>query len=196
LSFIKHINNSAATDQELLIHYRQNGDTRVLAELYQRYMDLLYAVCLKYLKQPETAQDAVMAIFEELIVKLQKHEVSQFKGWVYRVAQNHCLMQLRSVRHIHMIDPDLVQLTDDVHLNGVFEKEENLNRLSKCMETLSAEQRTSIELFYLKEKCYREIADSTGSDWNKVRSLIQNGRRNLKICMEQKTTEDKLTNKQ
>ncbi len=158
-------------------------------------MDLLYGVCLKYLKQPQTAQDAVMAIFEELIVKLQKHEVTQFKGWVYMVAKNHCLMQMRSARNIYTIDPDLVQLTDDVHLNGVFEKEENLNRLSKCMETLSAEQRTSIELFYLKEKCYREIADLTGSDWNKVRSLIQNGRRNLKICMEQKTTEDKLTNK-
>ncbi|MDP4131223.1 MAG: sigma-70 family RNA polymerase sigma factor [Bacteroidota bacterium] len=195
MSFIKHINNSAATDQELLIQYRQNGDTRVLAELYQRYMDLLYGVCLKYLKQPETAQDAVMAIFEELILKLQKHEVTQFKGWVYRVAQNHCLIQLRSARNIYIIDPDLVQLTDDPHLNGVFEKEDNLNRLSECMETLSAEQKTSVELFYLKEKCYKEIADLTGSDWNKVRSLIQNGRRNLKICMEQKTKEDKLTNK-
>lgn len=195
MSFIKNINNSAATDQELLIQFRQNGDTRVLAELYQRYMDLLYGVCLKYLKRPETAQDAVMAIFEELILKLQKHEVTQFKGWVYRVAKNHCLMQLRSARNIHLIDPDLVQLTDDPHLNGVFEKEDNLNRLSKCMETLSADQKTSVELFYLKEKCYREIADLTGSDWNKVRSLIQNGRRNLKICMEQNTTEDKLANK-
>jgi RNA polymerase sigma-70 factor (ECF subfamily) len=41
-----------------------------------------------------------------------------------------------------------------------------------------------VELFYLQNKCYKEIAEDTGMDWNKVRSHIQNGRRNLKICME------------
>ncbi|MCY7293570.1 MAG: hypothetical protein LH615_15440 [Ferruginibacter sp.] len=39
-------------------------------------------------------------------------------------------------------------------------------------------------MFYLSEKCYKEIADFTAIDINKVRSFIQNGRRNLKICME------------
>ena len=39
-------------------------------------------------------------------------------------------------------------------------------------------------MFYLENKCYNEIVEQTGMEWNKVRSLIQNGRRNLKICMD------------
>ena len=52
----------------------------MLGELYQRYMELVYGVCLKYLKEPELAQDAVMQIFEELVSKLKKHEVDNFQG--------------------------------------------------------------------------------------------------------------------
>jgi RNA polymerase sigma-70 factor (ECF subfamily) len=148
-------------------------------------MDLLYAVCLKYLKDPETAKDAVMAIFEELISKLLKHEVSNFKGWVYVVAKNHCLMLLRSQRQMPLVhDQEIMQLTENLHLNGVLDKEKHLVQLEKCMETLSPDQKQTVQLFYLQEKCYKEIAGITHTEWNKVRSLIQNARRNLKICME------------
>ena len=151
-------------------------------------MDLLYAVCLKYLKEQETAKDAVMAVFEELASKLKKHEVDNFKGWLYMLTKNHCLMQLRSAKRFQTkeFDGERMQLTEDVHLNGMLEKESQLNGLEKCMETLSDEQRKMIDLFYLQEKCYNEISESTGLEWNKVRSLIQNGRRNLKICMEKR----------
>jgi RNA polymerase sigma factor (sigma-70 family) len=148
-------------------------------------MDLLYAVCLKYLKDPETAKDAVMAIFEELISKLLVHEVSHFKGWIYAVAKNHCLMHLRSLKKMPLVNElDIMQLTENLHLNGVFEKEEQLLQLEKCMDSLSPDQKQAVQLFYLEEKCYRDIAATTNMDWNRVRSLIQNGRRNLKICME------------
>ncbi len=188
MSFLKDLNNSPATDQELVRLYKQDGDIRVLAELYQRYMDLIYAVCLKYLKEEEAAKDAVMAVFEELVSKLLKHDVLHFKGWLYIVAKNFCLMQLRSQKQLHVVyDQDIMQLTENLHLNGVFEKEEQLNQLSKCIDTLSPDQKQTVQLFYLQEKCYKEIAVITDSDWNKVRSLIQNARRNLKNCMERNT---------
>jgi RNA polymerase sigma factor (sigma-70 family) len=191
LSFIKDLKNSTATDLELVHQYKLDGDIRVLAELYQRYMDLLYAVCIKYLKDQEAAKDAVMAIFEELISKLLKHEIVHFKGWLYMVAKNFCLMQLRSQKRIHIVqDPDIMQLTENLHLNGVFEKEEHLNQLSKCIDTLSPDQKQTVQLFYLQEKCYKEIAVITDTDWNKVRSLIQNARRNLKNCMDKNIISD------
>jgi DNA-directed RNA polymerase specialized sigma24 family protein len=82
-----------------------------------------------------------------------------------------------------------VQLIEEVHLNGMLDKESQLNGLEKCLETLALEQKTVIQLFYLEDKCYKEISATTGFEWNKVRSLIQNGRRNLKICMEEKKQE-------
>jgi RNA polymerase sigma-70 factor (ECF subfamily) len=149
-------------------------------------MDLVYGVCLKYFKEPETAKDAVMQIFEELIVKLKKHEVENFKGWLHQLTKNHCLMQLRTPKNLKTVEfkTDLMQTEENVHLNGVLEKEENYKKLQYCLGTLTNDQRTVIELFYLDGKCYNEIAEITGQDWNQVRSFIQNGRRNLKICME------------
>lgn len=164
---------------------------QVLGELYQRYMELVYGVCLKYLKDSENAKDSTLNIFEELITKLQRHEVENFKSWLYQVAKNHCLMHLRSEKKFSKtnVDISLMQNEETVHLNGELDKEENFQQLSYCLGQLAAEQRKAVELFYLEGKCYKEIAEETGIDWNKIRSYIQNGRRNLKICMEkQKTT--------
>lgn len=168
------------------MEYRNGGDTNVLGDLYQRYMELVYGVCLKYLKDDENARDAVISIYEELVVKLRKYEVQNFKAWVYQLSKNHCLMQLRSEKKFKKADTDvsIMQNEDEVHLNGVMEKEEHFKHMYYCLEKLVPEQKLVVELFYLQGKCYNEIADTTGIEWNKVRSFIQNGRRNLKICMD------------
>jgi len=148
-------------------------------------MELVYAVCLKYLKDPAEAQDAVMGIFEELVTKLRKHEVNQFKGWLYTVAKNHCLMNLRTKKQLPLTEmPEFMQLAENPHQDNIIEKELNLTRLSKCIEGLSPDQKHTVQLFYLEEKSYKEIADITKTEWNRVRSLVQNARRNLKNCMD------------
>lgn len=183
---MKNISNNSLTDAELVLGYKAAGDLHVLAQLYQRYMDLVYGVCLKYLKNPEQAKDAVMQIFEELIEKLKKHEVENFRGWLYQLAKNHCLMQLRSRKNLRTVEvpPSLMQSEENVHLNGVLEREENFKQLEYCLATLSEDQRKAVQLFYIEGKCYNEIVELMGQNWNQVRSFIQNGRRNLKICME------------
>ena len=169
----------------MVLAYKQSGNNNLVGELFQRYMELVYGVCLKYLKSPDNAQDSVISIFEELVGKLQKHEVDNFKGWLYTLSKNHCLMRLRSEKKQTIVnfDVELMQSEENVHLNGELEKEENFKKLDYCLSQLQDEQRTVIELFYLQNKCYNEIAETTGIEWNKVRSYIQNGRRNLKICM-------------
>lgn len=188
MSFLKNINSSSLGDKELVARYKNTGDLQVLGELYQRYMDLVYGVCLKYLHDSERSRDAVMQIFEELVSKLKKHEVDHFRAWLHQLAKNHCLMQLRTPRNLKTVEfkGDLVQSEENVHLNGVLEKEEHFRRMEECLGTLTAEQQQAIRLFYLDGKCYNEIVELTGQEWNQVRSYIQNGRRNLKICMERK----------
>jgi len=186
LSFLKKITQPTLTDKELVQQYKQTGDLQQLGDLYQRYMDLVYGVCLKYLQDSEKAKDSVMLIFEELVGKLKKHEVENFKSWLYQLAKNHCLMLLRTPRNLKTVEiPDsLMQSEENVHLNGELDKEENFKRLDYCLTTLSEDQRLAVRLFYLEGKCYNEIVAQTGLEWNQVRSLIQNGRRNLKICMD------------
>ena len=182
--FTKPVRPDDAGDEELLQRYRKNGDLAVLGRLYQKYMQLIYGVCLKYLKDEEPAKDAVMAIFEELITKVKQHDIKQFRSWLYVLARNHCLMQLRSGKKMETIGLD-----DFMEFNPVLHpednnKEEALTALEKCMDKLMPAQKQSVDLFYLKEKCYKEIADLTGFTLNEVKSYIQNGKRNLKICLE------------
>ncbi len=194
MAFIKNIQQNDLPDKELVVLFKESGNMDVLAVLFQRYMDLLYGVCLKYLQEPEPAKDAVMQIFEELVHKLPRHEVDNFKSWLYTLAKNHCLMQLRTPRNIKTTEfkQETMQSEEEAHLNGVFEREENLQKLEHCLQTLPEDQKVVVELFYLQQKCYKEIAEITGIEWNKVRSSIQNGRRNLKICMEKKESVQEL----
>ncbi len=173
----------------MLVAFKETGDIQVLSTLYQRYMDLVFGVCLKYFKDTERCKDAVMDIFDELNSKLRVHEVESFKGWLHVLTRNHCLMQLRSPKNLKTTEfnPVFMYSEQNTHLHAeALEKEENFKKLEQCLETLPEEQQKSVKLFYLESKCYNEIADITGYDWNKVRSYIQNGKRNLKICIEEK----------
>ncbi|MET0242963.1 MAG: sigma-70 family RNA polymerase sigma factor [Flavitalea sp.] len=186
MTFLKHIPDTGVPDKELVDLYKRNQDINVVGLLFQRYMDLLFGVCLKYFKDPDRSKDAVMQIFEELVTKMNRHEIENFKGWLYTLAKNHCLMQLRSPKNLKTseINADSMQSGEELHLAGVMNREAEFQRMEKCLETLSPEQEKTVRLFYLEEKCYKDIAGITGIEWNKVRSYIQNGRRNLKICME------------
>lgn len=189
MTFLKTISTENLTDKELVSLFKKNSDSKYLSELYQRYMELVFGVCLKYFKDAEKAKDGVMDIYESLSVKLKQHDVDNFKAWLSVVARNHCLMQLRSPRNLKTseLNTDFMQSVQQSHLkNEVLEKEESFKILENCMDTLPKDQQQSIQLFYLEKKCYNEISEITGFEWSKVRSYIQNGKRNLKLCLEEK----------
>jgi RNA polymerase sigma-70 factor (ECF subfamily) len=187
LRFIKNTSRIEEQDDlSLVVAYQKSGDLEVLGKLYNKYMHLVYGVCFNYFKDEEQSKDAVMHIFEELVSKLRIHQVQNFKSWLHVLTRNHCLMALRksSRNPTVTMEDNFVENSDFVHLDIDDTKETQLTIMEKCMETLSEEQRRSVDLFYLQEKCYKEVADITGYDMLKVKSYIQNGKRNLKICIE------------
>lgn len=172
--------------------YRATGDLAVLGELYEQHMELVYAVCYNYLRDEDEAKDAVMHLFEQLITDLRRHDVQQFQPWLHSVARNYCLMQLRK-KQAHptaalltydtadgTADDGAVLVSDEP---GDPDLEEDLTRMETCLQTLPTEQRTCLTLFYLEKKSYTEVAHLTGYDGKQVKSYLQNGRRNLKLCM-------------
>jgi RNA polymerase sigma factor (sigma-70 family) len=176
------------TDAEYVSAYRQAGDLEVLSELYGKYMEMVFAICYKYLRNEDAAKDATMEIFEKLITDLRSHDVQNFKSWLHSVARNYCLMELRSqrveVEHHDFLGDDFMENEPSEHQYDDWEIENDLSKLEKCLETLNSEQKSTVDLFYLQEKSYKEIVETTGFDLNKVKSYIQNGKRNLKNCIE------------
>lgn len=176
-------------EKELLLQYRVKGQLETLGKIYAPYMSLLYGVCYKYLQDVDRSNDAIMQIFEELISKLRVHEIDNFKSWLHVYTKNYCLMQLRKDKKMQQVDIEDNLFESEQKLNDTVDsrwQEKDFEKLEDCMKTLNQEQEQCVRLFYLNQQCYKDIADETGLDMNKVKSAIQNGKRNLKICMESK----------
>ena len=131
---LRAIQGGGHSDLELIERYKKTHNNEILGVLYERYMHLVYGTCLKYLKDQEAAKDAVMNIFEELMTKLRTHQVDNFRSWLFVVSKNHCLMQLRKESRTQTteIPVSLMQSEEEIHLNGVMEKEKHLNDLEDC----------------------------------------------------------------
>ncbi|MBN2597182.1 sigma-70 family RNA polymerase sigma factor [Labilibaculum sp.] len=183
-------NPESKEDLQLLQEYRKQGDLDVLGQLFERYMHLVYGVALKHFSDRELAKDAVNQIFERLIVEIPKFEIQNFKSWLFVVTKNFCLMEIRKEKSHrnrfekfsadqNMESAEFLHPIDEVTNSSL---EDNLKH---CIERLKLEQRQCVVLFYYQEKGYKEISEELEFPEKKVKSYIQNGKRNLKICLEQ-----------
>lgn len=179
---------SSFTDLELIEQYRKKLDQKYLAEFFTHYTHLLMGVCMKYLKNEEAAKDAVMSLYESLAEKLKSNTVQNAGAWLYVVAKNHCIGVLRKQTKL---DTEQKKWVKDMEFElterpvSRYALEDQLVALEKCIEQLTKEQSKCVGLFYLKKKSYQEITNLTGYNLKNVKSYLQNGKRNLKICIEE-----------
>ena len=177
-------------DEDIILAYKKNQDPELLGMLFERYMLLVYGVSLKYLKNREDSKDAVIQIFEILSRDIPRFEISNFKGWLYKVTRNHCLMILRKRKSpiVQYEENQFDFMESDGYLHPLDDPGNDgiLERLPECMGQLSENQRICVEWFYYRQKCYKEIALELKLEERKVKSYIQNGKRNLKICLDKK----------
>jgi len=101
-------------------------------------------------------------------------------------------MQLRknkneiSIHEIENFHSELMESQEELHL--IDEKEIELQQLEKALHNLNEEQKKCVDLFYIKEKSYQEVVDETGYELKKVKSYIQNGKRNLMLQLTRNKT--------
>lgn len=174
------------TDEELLEKYRNTGDSEFFGQLYNRYIPLVYGVCLKYLQDEDKSQDAVMEIFEILLPKVTSYDIKVFKTWLYSVVKNHCFHLIKSNKREMSVDFDSNLMESDDILTLLVEDIDNERdeALNYCMAKLSEPQKISISKFFYEDMSYADIVEATGYDLKSVKSYIQNGKRNLKNCIE------------
>ena len=179
----KHI-----TDQELLERFYADRDNQWLGILLERYTLLLLGVCMKYLKNEEQARDSVQQIFLKAITELQKYKVEYFKSWIYMVAKNHCLMQLRDKPGKNTIEvrDSIPAETIETDKESLLLNEKTYEYVDEAFKELNGDQQLCVTLFYMEKKSYQQIADQTGYSMMQVKSHIQNGKRNMRLLIEKK----------
>jgi len=179
--------NNTLSDNELILLYKENSDKEIIGNLYKKYTRFVFLVSLKYLKDKDESEDAVMQIFEKLFIDLKNHKIDNFKAWLHTVTRNHCLMKLRKNQSTlkktqeYKIDSENSMESEDyLHLNEKTDDEIKFKNVREAIDGLNNEQQKCIQLFYIESKSYNEVADITGYTLKNVKSYIQNGKRNLK----------------
>jgi RNA polymerase sigma-70 factor (ECF subfamily) len=180
------------SEEELIARYRDTGDLAFVGGLFDPYVHMVFGLCMKYLHDEDDSKDAVMQIFENILRDLKIHEVRNFKSWLYMVSKNHCLKQKRREK----LDQKYIDAGKTENSAPVMEIEEVLahtidqvdkkknDDLHNAVAQLKGPQRQCIELVYLQEKSYKEVVELTGYEMGKVKSYVQNGKRNLKLALE------------
>lgn len=188
---LSKVDISTLNDEELLVQFSRTGNAEHFGVLYNRYIPLVYGLCLKYLQNADKAEDATMQLFENLLGKIKNYDIKVFRTWLYSVAKNHCFQILRKKEREVVLNPESIIMESDsiMHLFNEDDNSERLVALNKCLEKLPNPQRVSVQKFFMEELSYAEIVDATGYHMKSVKSYIQNGKRNLKICIEKSTVE-------
>jgi RNA polymerase sigma-70 factor (ECF subfamily) len=179
---------SGSSDQELIELYRSTKDPQQVAVLWGKYKHLILANSKKHLGHSQEAEDVCAEIYVELVEKLLVYPVDNFKSWLYKIVQNHCLQKLRKRKGIVEIDIDSEKFENAFVENPAFEHldnegESDSQKLHGALSQLKEEQRTCLMLFFFEEKSYKEISDRTSFDLGQVKSFIQNGKRNLLLIL-------------
>lgn len=174
-------------DNELIALYKESLDKEIIGELFKRYTQFIFLVSIKYLKNEDDANDVVMQIFEKLFDDLLNHEVANLKSWLYMVTRNQCLMNLRKQQSDLKRNQDYKKDNENfmendfnLHLKENEVKEIHANAVQNAVNQLNEEQKKCVNLFYFEDKSYSDIARISGYSEKKVKSYIQNGKRNLK----------------
>lgn len=172
------------SDADLLLSYRSRQDKKVIGELYIRYGHLVMGTCLNYMKNKNDAEDIVMEIFISLGDKITRHEIKHFKSWLFVLTKNNCLMVLRKKKHNNLqLNEEIVAQVDELEEKEL--KEIQLTELENAIEELDPPQDEAIKLFYIEQLSYKEVSEKLNLTLNKVKSAIQNGKRNLKIKLKE-----------
>jgi len=183
-------------DEELVRLFAEEASERAMEEIFNRYSHLVYGVCRNLVKDSEVARDLVLTVFEKLLRSLAESNVRNLKSWVLVVARNECYLHFRKAKHKMVSIDDQANghasfpgLTDDGGGEDHEEKERLLTRVVDGLEKLKMEQNVCLNLLYLQGKSYQEICETTGFTFGQVKSHVQNGKRNLKLMLEDETDE-------
>ena len=176
------------TDETLMVLY-QRGDRRAFGALVKRHHRPVYNFALRQLRSTESAEEVAQEVFLRVVQNASafKHE-ARFSTWLYTIARNLCLDQLRRAAHrrhpsldqplgpaesSHTLGDSVADARPEVSAERALVSTQMLAIVSRAVEALPDEQR---EVFLLREVAnlpFKEIAEVTGVAENTVKSRMR-----------------------
>lgn len=162
------------TDEDLMLKY-QGGGYEAFQEIYSRYSGMIYGYIKKRVKNDAIASD----IFQEVFMKLHKSKnlykkEHPFKPWLFTITQNALIDEIRKNKNKNFAELDLDSIT------ATEVSSHNLKDLGPLLTHLPPSQKIAVEMRYMEEKTFQDIALALNTSEANVRQIVSRAIRNLK----------------
>ena len=153
------------------------------AGFYEEHSRVIYYLTLRYLGDPQKAEDATHDVFLKAFQRFDQFRgEASVRSWLYRIAINHCqnLCQSWHHRHIYPNSDDAVWENSAAKTDSplrVLETKELGERIQKTLDALSDEYRLLLLLVADEELSYEEIAAVIGQSTDAVRGKLHRARK-------------------
>lgn len=167
---------------ETLVQRAGRGDRRAAEMLVERHTDKIYAVCFRMLGAQHAAEDAAQETFLRLWRNAAKWKPAgaKFETWLYRVAMNLCLDQLRKRKRDAPEEAAPEQVDHAARPDDVFLAGEKRFLIDEALAQLPDRQRMALTLCHYQELSNIEAAKVMDVSVDALESLLARGRRGLR----------------
>lgn len=185
------------SDEELVKKVK-DGDIDAFEDIIKKYEKKIFSLIYNMLRNENEIEDIAQEVFIKVYKNLDKfHGDSSLYTWIYKIATNLCLDQIKKRKDIIYMDEKLRVNDDEVEIqipsdektqDELYEQKELKQKLEKCIEKLPEKQRAMIVLRDIKGLAYDEIAEILELKLGTVKSQINRARLKLKELLEKDGT--------
>lgn len=173
-------------DVDLMLRF-QKGDERAFEELVRRHTRGLLNLVYRYLGDASRAEDVAQDIFVKVYRARRKYQPkAKFSTWLYRIAVNHCLNEIRARRSEPAVaspSDDLVEETAGEHPDARLGRAELQQAVKRAIDALPENQRMAVLLARYEEMNYGQIAETMGMSLEAIKALLHRAKENLKQAL-------------
>ncbi|MDQ6729535.1 MAG: sigma-70 family RNA polymerase sigma factor, partial [Actinomycetota bacterium] len=164
------------SDDQLVALFR-HGNEDAFRVIHDRYRSRLHAYTRQMLAgSPHDSEDALQEIFMRAYYGLRANRRDlALRPWLYRVAHNRCVDELRR-RPLILLDPAEVCGSDDVDPAARVEQRDALRQLIADVQRLPDQQRSALLMRELSGMSYVNVSDALGVSVPAVKSLLVRAR--------------------
>jgi len=152
------------SDEELVKQIVADNDPMLFGKLYDRYVKMVYNKCYGFAKSADEAEDLTQDVFLQLFIKLRTFKgKSKFSTWLYSFTYNFCVNYVNRNKQLKIRDKSVqvesseYKLTEEVPDESLFEMK--ADKLKKCLEIISAEERSILLLKYQDGASIKELVN-------------------------------------
>ena len=177
--------------EEKLIKKIKKGDRDAFAELVELYKDKIYQVAYRLVGNAQEAEDVAQETFLRVYANLDHYDPTyKFSTWVYRIATNLSIDQLRKRKQVYSIDKeapgaDGIDWHDRLADQQPNPEEQTLTgelqlQVQQAINSLSPKYRAIMILRYIEDLSLQEISEVVKLPISTVKTRIHRGRESLK----------------